>query len=392
MESQVPGGVARKRLNRRVAVLVDTSTGWGRRLISGIVAYGRTHGPWHLWIEPHGQHETLRPPKDWSGDGIIARVSTVTMARQLRTLSVPVVNISGILLPGKHFPTVASDLLAAGRLAAQHFLDRGFKSFAYCGILRFPYVAQQYQGFASLAKEAGYPCEAYKPAAGEQGWTGQLSAIGRWLKQLPKPVGILTWARTASILIEACHLARLNVPEEVAVLDGDEDDLLNEATMPPISGIAMPSEQIGQQASAMLDALMQGRTPDITHVLLPPTQVMTRQSTDTLAMEDAELAEAIRFIRASAGQAIGVQDVVRATAISRRSLERRFEQVLGRSPAEEIRRVHMERAKQLLMETDMPIPKVAAASGFGSAEYMAYVFKKEIRITPLKYRSSSRLK
>lgn len=314
------------------------------------------------------------------------------MARQLRVLKVPVVNISGIKLPGKPFPTVASDLLRAGQLAAQHLMDRGFKSFAYCGILRHPYVAEQYQGFQASVSEAGYPCVAYAPHRTGQGWRGQLATIGRWLQELPRPVGVFSWARTGSIIIEACHWAGLSVPDEVAVLDGDEDELLNEATMPPISGIAMPSEQIGLQASAMLDVLMQNRKPEVERMFLAPTQVMTRQSTDTLAMDDVELAEAVRFIRNNAARAIGVDDVVRATAISRRSLERRFEMVLNRSPAEEIRRVHIDRAKQLLAETDLPIPKVAMASGFGSSEYMAFVFKKELNITPLKYRARSRVK
>lgn len=376
----------------RIAVLVDTATGWGRRLVYGVMGYARKHGPWHIWIEPRGQHEHLRPPPGWAGDGIIARVSTAAMARELEAARVPVVNVSGICIKGTtDFARVTTDVQAAGKLAARHFLDRGFRHFAYCGLLRFSYVAEHARAYGDALGEAGFDCRVYPTSPAAKGWKAHQAHLGRWLRTLPKPLAVFTWSLRGLAVLDACRWAGLHVPEEVAVLAGDEDDLLCEAVMPPLSGIETPSEVIGHEAAAALDALMHGGPPPAEPFLLKPTRVVTRQSTDTLAVDDPDVAAAVRFIRQNAVKPhVDVPAVLRVVPISRRALERRFEQVLGRTPAEEIRRVRLERARQLLLETDLPIPSVSAASGFGSPEYLSFVFKSEFNETPHKYRSRSR--
>ncbi len=180
------------------------------------------------------------------------------------------------------------------------------------------------------------------------------------------------------------------MPEQVAILGGDDDELLCEACSPSLSGLAVASERIGHAAAELLDRLMRGLRPPKTPNLFPPAGVITRQSTDTLAIDDADLARAIRYLREHAPEPITVDSVLREVPISRRKLERNFRQVLDRSPAEELRRLRLERAKELLARTDMPIPRVAAASGFGSPEYLAGVLKKDTGLTPLKYRSLAR--
>jgi LacI family transcriptional regulator len=373
-----------------VAVLVDTSTGWGRRLIYGIVQYGQVHGPWQFWIEPHGRHEHLRPPPGWQGEGIIARVSTPVMAKELREHGVPVVNISGIRLKDQPFPVVTTDQESVGKLAAEHFLDRGFRHFGYCGILKFSYVASQFHGFEEALKATGFTCDLYDNRHSGNDWRSQQQDLIRWIRQLPKPAAILTWAGKGRAVLEACSVMGVRVPEDVAVLDGDEDELLNYATNPPMSGVHVPSELIGREAAAMLDRLMSTKKHNEVPVLLKPTHVVVRQSTDTLAIDDPDLATAIRFVREHATEPIGVEDILRKVPIARRSLERRFEQILGRTPAAEIRRVRLETAQRLLIDTDMPIPGVAESSGFGSPEYLSYAFKRALGQTPLKYRSLMR--
>ena len=213
----------------------------------------------------------------------------------------------------------------------------------------------------------------------------------QWLKPLPKPIGILTWTTNCGReVINACRKADLLIPEQIAVLAADEDELLCELCNPPLSGIALTSERIGYEAAATLDRLMKGRRPTENLILIEPTGVISRQSTDTLAIDDVDVAHTVAFIRNHAGDQIQVEDVLRNVAVSRSQLERRFQEILGRTPAAEIRRVHLERAKRLLEETDMTIPKIAFASGFGSREYLAYVFKFETGLTPREYRSRIR--
>ena len=176
------------------------------------------------------------------------------------------------------------------------------------------------------------------------------------------------------------------MPEEVALLSGSDDDLLCEISRVPISAILVAAEQIGYAAAEQLDNLLNDRAASVDPLLIPPLQVIPRRSTDTLAINDMALIKAITFIREHARQNLQVSEVAHHAGVSRRVLERRFVQILGRTPAVEIRRVHFDRAKTLLAETKLSIPDVAEASGFASPEYMASVFRKEIAITPLKYR------
>jgi LacI family transcriptional regulator len=382
--------VAAEPNRQRVVVLVDTATGWGRGLVRGISRHARLHG-WHLWVEPHGQSEALRPPRNWTGEGIIARVSSAAMTEQLRRFRVPIVNVSGIELEGISLPRVTINHRATGTMAAEYFVDRGFRHFAYCGWVRSTHVHRQFEAFAAGTK--GRPCELFALGSrnsSSHGWKQQQSQLSKWLTQLPKPVAVFTWAQQGLAVLNACAWARLQVPEEVAVLTGDDDDLLYEITTPPLSGIHIPLEQLGMEAATVLGKLMDGGKAPAEPVLINPTHVVTRQSSDVLGVEDADLATAVRFIRQHAPEPIQVDDVAREVGIARRSLERKFHDGLGRSPAAEIRRVRLARATQLLAETSMPIPKVAQASGFGSQMYLASVVREATGLTPLKYRNKTR--
>lgn len=378
----------------RVAVLVDTSTSWGRRVHTGIHAYDRAHGPWQLFVDARGLEEKLRVPQGWRGDGIIARIGNVTMAKELAALHIPVVNVSGIQVRGAAFPRVTTDLTASGQLAAKHFLDRGYRHFAYFSLLGLSYVTRHQQAFADASRDAGgdFAWHAVKPGAGaDPDWNLDLAKLGDWLARLSKPVGILTWnASSAREIFYACQVRGLLVPEQVAVLSGSDDELLCEILQVPISGIRVASERIGFEAAELLDHLMRRRRAPRKEVLIAPQGVVTRQSTDTLAISDKALVKAVSFIRQNAAGRVRVSDVARQAGMSRRVLERCFAGALNRSPAEEIRRVRVERAKRLLADTDLPIPDIAEAAGFSSPEYLAYAIRKVVGMTPRAYREEER--
>ncbi len=376
-----------------VAVLVDTATGWGRRLVRGIVNYSQ-HSPWYLWIKSGGQDTPIWLPPGWRGDGIIARVGSRSAARRVRAAGVPVVNISAIELPDVDFPRVATDLPAAGRMAAEHLLDRGFVHFAYYGLAHRSFVDRHYGGFANAVSAVCddipfYGTTIESGAGGSRtAWDTRQRGLSRWLKKLAKPVAIVAWTtELGRELIYACRREKFLVPEQVAVLAADNDELLCEACSPSLSGIALTSERIGFEAAKLLDRLMHGDRPPKAPCLLEPTGILTRQSTDTLAVDDPDLAHAVAFIRNHATDPIQVHHVLREVPVSRRWLERRFHEVLGRGPAAEIRRVRLARAKRLLAETDMPVPEVARLAGFGSREYLAAVFKRELNLSPRQYRN-----
>ncbi|MHC2069882.1 AraC family transcriptional regulator [Bremerella sp. T1] len=380
-----------------VAILVDTSTEWGRRLIRGVTSYVDKQGPWRLWIEPRGQDEPFHLPAGFAGDGVIARISTPSLAEELSQAGMPVINISGIELSGNQFPCVTTDYEATAKLAAEHFLDRGFREFAYVGPLKRPYVRDHAARFRQAVEAScqGAPCRMfnYVPASmTRSSWGGRMQMLGEWLADLPKPIGIFTWATSAGAqVLDVCRQRDIIVPDEVAVLAGDDDELLCTATTPPMSGVLVSSEQIGHRAAERLDTLMRGGVDEAGTEQIGPIQINTRHSTEALAIDDPELSRVVRYIRSHAYETgLTVAEVSEATLVTRRVLERKFQEVFGRTPLTEIRRLRMARVRDLLVMTDLPMSKIAAMSGFGTPEYMTNVFRGEYGIAPLKYRSRTR--
>jgi LacI family transcriptional regulator len=381
---------------KRVAVLVETSTTWGRAVLRGINSWRLGHGPWEIFVEARGIEEHLHVPPGWRGDGVIARVASPQMARELRALKIPVVNVSAIEFPGvKFFPRVCTDFNSSARLAAKYFLERGFRHFGYFGLIGLDYVKRHREVFAETVKESGgsFTWLGVRPMAGaEPDWRLDLASLGEWLKQQPRPLAVLCWnASSAREIVFACHEVGLPVPEEVAVLSQADDEALCETALVPVSGISVSGQGIGHRAAELLDSIMSGRRAPAKPVLISPHGIVTRQSTDTLAVADQAVAKALNFLRQNSHRPIKVNELAGPAGVSRRVLERRFVDLLGRTPADEIRRAHLDRARQLLIETDCPIADVAELSGFGSQAYFADAFRRQFEATPFAFRRKNRV-
>lgn len=373
----------------RIAVLVDTSSGWGRRVIRGIANYGLKHGPWQLSVDEIGINEAMHLKPDWQGHGIIARVSDRRLLNELIASGKPVVNVSGIQLKGSKLPSVSSDYHKVAELAVRHFTERGFRNLAYYGESNLGYVERHTQAFVQSSEMQNLPCSVLHKKSNTSARSREAERIElqSWLENLPKPVGILSWGtRLSRDILNVCSESGIAVPEEIAVLAGDYDDLLCEVCDPPLSGVITPAEQIGYEAARLLDMLLRGESP-ATSTMIEPTGIHMQRSTDTQMIDDSVLAKALQFIHEHMHVPIQVNDVAEAVNVSRRSLERRFQTTLGYSPARKIQKAHLERAQKLLQETDMNMTDIAAASGYGSPEYMIGVFKKSTGLTPLKYRT-----
>ncbi|RRJ95005.1 xylose operon transcription regulator XylR [Opitutaceae bacterium TAV4] len=388
----------------RVALLVETSTTWARSILDGIDHYLRKSYYWQIFLEPHGSNESIRMPVGWTGEGVIADIKDTAMARHLHALNIPVVNLSQVTFPRMSFPTVTTDVGACGRMVARYYFERGYQNFAYLRLERNPLDAQHAANFGEFVTQAGgaFFCLGVKNRAwGVADWNMSIKALADWLAGLPKPVGIFSWAIGREV-VQACHLAGLRMPEEVALVMLSDDEIFLEMSHIPISGIMHPGEQIGHEAAQMLDELMtaaksrkhaatfSGKSQPAASPppvrLIQPLGVKTRQSSDVLAITDPALRMAVSYIRQRVGEPLQVDDVARHAGISRRSLELKFARTLERSPADYIRDMHLGRAKELLRETMLPIPDVAAAAGFSSSEYMAQIFRAKLRESPLRYR------
>jgi len=321
-------------------------------------------------------------------------------ANGIRRLGVPAVDVR-YLLRNLGMPSVRPDDAAAARLAFEHLRERGFRHFAFCGFNGADYSDVRRDSFLECATKSKLPCNVYSdPLKIRKASTQEYEARGlkdgehvaRWLEELPKPVGVMACndIRGQQVL-NACRAAGISVPEEVAVIGVDNDEMLCELSDPPLSSVSLDTERIGYEAAAILDQMLAGKKLKQPVVFIQPAGVITRRSTDVLAIEDRHITTATRFIRERACEGIDVSDVLKIVPLSRSTLERRFFHVLGRSPKDEILRTRLTRAKQLLAETDFSLAQVADKVGFDHPEYLSVIFKKKTGLTPGEYRVQSRI-
>jgi len=385
---------SRVRRVRHVAVLIESSRAYGRGLIEGVARYSREQGNWVLYFEPRGLEAPPPWLRDWKGDGIIARLPLRSMARAVAAKGLPVVELFSTA-EKSGLPLVGGDNAAIARLALQHFWERGFRHFAYCGPTpATKYITLRGEAFVRQAQAAGCAGAVFSvPSAhwAVADWEREEEQIAGWLQTLPRPVGVLAcYDERGYQVLNACRRAGLRVPEEVAVLGVGNDPVLCEMCFPPLSSIDLDAPRIGYVAAAYLDRMMRGRRAPRTPISITPRGLIGRRSTDVLATDDPDLAEALAFIRAHACEGIGVSDVLRRFAISQRVLERKFRSFLGRTPKAELLRVQVARARVLLAESDLPLKEIARRCGFGSEKYFSDAFHRQGGIRPAAYRRQLR--
>ncbi|PQO25796.1 AraC family transcriptional regulator [Blastopirellula marina] len=379
-----------KLLVRVIAVMVETETSWGRRIIRGIAQYSEKNAHWHLLIDPRDHEQRSSLPDGWRGDGAIARLSNRQQIEQIQQRNIPVVDVDDIGPVTPEIGRVITDEAARAELAVEHLLSRGFTQFAYFAPPSNRYSNSRGEAFQTAVVTRGYVCHTYRPgyrAGRKMSWDEQQRRVNRWLLSLPRPIAILAVdAHHARQLAEVCHFSSIRVPDDCAILAGDSDDLLCEVSTPPLSAVSLACERIGYEAAAMLHQMMEGKNAPKDPVLIPPNGVVSRRSTDFLAIDDPIIVRALRFIQNHTQHGIGVDDILKEVPLSRRSLEIQFKSYLGRTPAEEIRRVQLERAKELLLNRDLSITEVALSSGFSNATRFGIAFRRKFGTTPRNFR------
>lgn len=377
---------------RHVALLVGTSGAYGRGILRGIARFNREHKGWSTYFQPHGLNEPPPPwVKDWRGDGILATIRDRNMARLLSRLDLPVVNLRGAL-PDLPFPYVGLDQQKTAALAAEHLLERGLRSFAFCGRPRGIHRGwdARADSFLRRVREAGYVCAEFQAGQGKPegtAWEAGQRRLAKWVQSLPKPVGIMAANDELGLeVLDACRRCDAAVPDEVALIGVDNDEHLCELAIPPMSSVDVNAEQVGYTAAALLEDLMSGKPPPAQPILLAPRGVVTRLSTDVVATQDPAVNQAVAYIREHACQRIDAANVLAHVRLSRASLEPRMKRVLGRTIHQEIHRVRVERARDLLAHSTMPIKQVAHESGFSGVQYLTRVFRQATGETPAHYR------
>ncbi len=363
-------------------------------MLRGVFRYAQQCPDWMLH-DPCMTGKWPTGPKS-RPSGIIANVIDADAARYCASFRVPVVNISAPQPAIHSFPTVAVDTPAIGRMAAQHFLERGLRHVAWFDAMPdFPFIAERGTGFEALAHERGIPCFSYQVRFAQRDWDRigaevSDSAVADWLCSLPKPCGVFATTDLAGRdLCWLCHQMGINVPEDIAVVGVDDFDFICDTSWPSLSSVRLPNADIGFRAAELLDRLMSHRkAPPLS--LFQPIDVHVRQSSDTIAIEDRHVAQALAFIRTHAQEHLDVQDVMRTCGLNRRALERGFRGFLGRTVLEEIHHARIALARKLLTDTDLSIGEIAVRSGFRDEQQMGLIFRKTLGISPTKCRRNAK--
>lgn len=390
---------------KHVLLWIESSREYGRGCLLGVAAYAATHRRWRTVHVEHTLEEML--PKYLDSvrfDGVIARAENEQVSAALADLGVPVVDLRGSYHP-RHGRMIDTDPAACAELAFEHFWARGMTTMAFCGYHDVDYSDRRRDAFIAYARQRRvephiYDSELPPRFAGSGTSTllaeagGEIESEGllAWLESLPKPAAVFAAndVRGRQVLA-ACTAAGIAVPEQIAVLGVDNDEVICELSYPPLSSIEPDTRAIGYAGAASLDRLLEQPDTGLASSvrLIRPTGIVTRQSTDITAIEDLEVAQAVNIIRKQAGAIRSVGDLAAAVGISRATLERRFRAALGRSPRQEIDRVRLNYARTLVRGTTYPLHQIAEMVGYSNPSRLLDAYKRRFNVTPGVDRSES---
>lgn len=379
-----------KGTSRRKRVLLALGY-YDQQLHRGIARYARQAE----WILNTSMAHYGVLPEYWKGDGIITLMfeSRKDIVDYVRSTSASVIDLTCNV--DVDVPRVLLDNRRIGRLAAEHLIKRGFTNLAYFRFTRAFDIDGRYEGFVEYVKEQGlsfhvldWQSESTHYGPGADNWIAWLTEK---LANIPRPLGIMAQSDNRAIgVLNLCESLGLGVPEEIAVVGVDNDELVCEFAPVPLSSVDSNRELFAYQAAVLLDRIMHGESPPNEPLVIQPKGVVVRKSSDILAVDHVEVASALGYIWEHFREPIGVDQVLEATSMSRCGLYRAFNKHIGRSIADEITRKRIEYAQELLVNTDEKIHQIARLSGFSGGEHLSRSFTKAVGINPSVYRKKNR--
>ncbi len=367
---------------KRIALLVESSLGSGRSILRGISQFARQVGNWELLYAPRGLEDVVPDwLESWEGDGVIARIQDEGMLSALKKLEIPVVDVLGV--PDHDLPLVRVDDEKISRKIAKHFLNRSFDHFSFYGIEGESWSRRREDAFRQ-ATASGKSYASFNSLRGiSECNSSHFSKLKEWLLSLPKPVAMMTCSdQCGLILVEACRAADITVPEEVAVVSVDNDRALCEVATPNLSSIRGGHQKVGFEAANLLNLLIDDTPVASDRILIPPNEIVVRDSSDARSISDAGVRNAIQFMREHLSEPITNETIARAVGLSRTRMQVRFRAEVGMSLREFLAERRLQQAEKLIQSTDLTFADIAERCGFRHHEYLGYVLKKERGVTP----------
>lgn len=385
----------------QVMLLLEMSNKINRDRLQGVLRYERIYGPWRLQIVEGKRFE--QPFRDLASigvSGVIAGTTLTDLLEPVMRSRVPTVLFDPLdpralrAHPSLRYSTLCCDSLGVGRMGAEYLIEQGFRSFAFVSdIWDSNWAVRRRDGFVRRLADAGFNAHVYEAlhAAARSDWSVEQKGLASWLARLPKPVGVMAAndVRGRQVL-DTCVGAGLSVPDQVAVLGVDNDELICATTNPPLSSILRDTEGSGYYAAQILDRMMRGKNRKSESLVYHPLRVVARQSTERLQFTDRLAVRAVEFIRLNAGIGMRVSDVVKHLNVSRRLAELRFRQAVGHSIHDELQGARLAQVRRLLLETDLSVAEITEHCGYESESYLGLVFRKQFGSTMRQFRKVSR--
>jgi len=382
----------------KIALALPDFEPWGlASFLNGVTDYARSHD-WvltHCPVDPESSRDCplkWSRMKSWQIDGLIIAITELSHLKKVKNLKIPIVNIAGDTITESKIPSVAPHSHMIGRLAAEHLISLGIKNLAYHGVEGRLYSDLRWQGFKERADKAGLNAVKFCVAhtIRDALWNERHDQLRKWLSKLPLPIGLFAvHDYRALIAMSACRDIGLRVPEDVAIIGADNNLMVCNFSAPTLSSVEIDSYRMGQEAATLLNTLLNRETPPARAVLVNPTAVIQRNSSEIFHLNDEITQKALSFMRMNYNRQFKINSISDSLGISRRSLELRFQKALQTSPAVYLTKLRVQKAVILLKEEGTwSLQRIARECGFVNGANLRTAFLRTLKAPPQNYRQS----
>jgi len=376
----------------KILVLTDFSSGYSRRLLEGIIRYSREVGPWSFLRMPlyyqmmYGETGVVDFAKKWKADAIIAQLRDVNL-ELFRELDIPII-VQNYRERNKYISNLTGDYYETGAMAADFFIAKGFKNFAYYGYKNAIWSRERGLGYKEKIEKLGYECKILENKNPDnKEWLYNTEYMGKWLQSLPKPTALFACDDYYALQIsETCNIFNISIPDEIAILGVDNDSLLCNLSTPTLSSIVLDVENGGYQAAKLLDQYIKNEINEAFNIVVKPLYIESRSSTDKYAVSDPHIRFILDFISNNYNNKISVNDLVDLVPLSRRVLEKKFKDLIGTSIYQCVLDHRINHFIKLLLTTELHLPDAAIQAGFDDYKNVSRIFRKYKSISPAEYR------
>ena len=376
----------------KILLLTDFSSGYSRNLLKGIVRYSKEVGNWSFQRMPlyyrmlYGENGVVEWAKKWQADAIIAQLSDVNI-ELLNDLNIPII-VQNYRDRNKAVSNLTGDYFNTGVMAAKFFLNRGYRNFAFYGFKGAIWSRERADGYSHEIEKQGYKLAILEnDNKDREEWSYNHTVLGNWLQSLPKPVALFACDDHFALQIsETCNVYNINVPDDIAILGVDNDDLLCNISDPPLSSIVLDAENAGYNAGKLLHQLITKEITEPFNIVVNPLIIERRKSTEKYAVSDKNIRTILNYIEKNYANHLSVEELVKQVPLSRRVLEKKFKEETGESLYQYIQNYRIDQFTRLLITTDYSLFEAALQSGFENYKNVSRVFRKYKSLSPAEYR------